>query len=115
MTTSPCLSVGTRTLLDVGQEQFSVDRTVDDKRGGQAVAAQCAHKGGRLPMPMRHGCDQAVAAFCPAIAPCHGGLHRAFIDENQLRRGQLGLLLTPFDTRLGNVLTLLLGSVEGLF
>jgi hypothetical protein len=69
----------------------------------------------RAPMPMRHGCNQAMAAFCPAIAPCQVGIHRAFIDENQLRRGQLGLLLTPFDTRLGNVLTLLLGSVEGLY
>src|SRR4029450_13017081 len=96
-------------------EQVSVDCTVDDERGGQAVAAQCAHKGCRLPMPMRHSCDQEMAAFCPAIAPCHVGLHRAFIDENQLRGGPLGLPITPFTPGLGNVLTRLLGSVEGLF
>src|SRR4051812_18699307 len=66
-------------------------------------------------MPMRHGSDQAMAAFGPAIAPHHVGLHRAFINENQLRRGQFGLLLAPFNACLGNILALLLGRVEGLF
>jgi hypothetical protein len=64
---------------------------------------------------MRHGSDQAMPTFGPAVAPCHVGFHRAFINENQLRRGQLGLLLAPFNACLGNILTRLLGRVEGLF
>jgi hypothetical protein len=44
-------------LLDVGQEQFPVDRTINGKRSGQAVATQRADEGCRLPVPMRHGSD----------------------------------------------------------
>jgi hypothetical protein len=44
-------------LLDVGQEQLSIDRTIDDKWGGQAVATQCADEGCRFPMPMRYSSD----------------------------------------------------------
>src|ERR1700690_3454433 len=66
-------------------------------------------------MSMRNGIDQAMAPFCPAIASCHVGLHRGFINENKPRWRQLRLLLAPFDACLGNVLTRLLGSVEGFF
>src|SRR3954452_8879542 len=59
-------------LLDIGHEELSVDRTVDDERGGQAVAAQRADEGCRLPMPMRHGRDQALTAFGPL--PQHSSL-----------------------------------------
>ena len=71
-------------LLDIGQEQFAVDRTINGKRGGQAVATQRADKGCGFPMSMRHGSDQAMATFCPAIKPRHAGLNRAFINKNKL-------------------------------
>jgi hypothetical protein len=102
-------------LLDIGQEQFSIDCAIDDEWSGQAVAAQRADKGGRLPMSMRNGSNQAMTTFCPAIAPGHVGLHPGFINENEFRWSQLWLLLAPFGACLGNVLTRLLGSVEGLF
>jgi hypothetical protein len=102
-------------LLDVGQEEFAVDRAIDSQRRGQAVAAQCTDEGCGFPMPMRHGSDRAMAAFGPTIAPCHVGLYRGFVDENELRRGQLRLLLAPFDARLGNIPARLLGGVERLF
>jgi hypothetical protein len=66
-------------------------------------------------MSMRNGSNQAMATFCPAIAPRHVGLHPGFIDENKFRWSQLWLLLAPFGACLGNVLTRLLGGVEGLF
>jgi hypothetical protein len=66
-------------------------------------------------MPVWNGSDQAMANFCSTIAPRHVLLHRGFIDENKLRWGQLPLLLPPFGACLGNVLTSLLGGVEGLF
>src|ERR1700690_1797757 len=56
-----------------------------------------------------------MATFCPAIAPRHVGLHPGFINENKLRWSQLRLLLAPFDACLGNILTRLLGSMDGLF
>jgi hypothetical protein len=95
--------------------RFTVDRTINGKRGGQAVAAQRADEGRCFPVPMRHGGDQAMAAFCPAIVPRHVGLHRAFINENKLRCSQFRLLLAPFSACLGHVITILLGRVEGLF
>jgi hypothetical protein len=72
-------------LLDIGHEQFPVDCTIDDEWGGQAIAAQRADKGCRLPVSMRNGSDQALAAFCPAMASRHVGLHPGFIKENKLR------------------------------
>jgi hypothetical protein len=55
-----------------------------------------------------------MATFGPAIAPRHVGLHPGFVDENELRRGQLRLLLAPFNACLGNVRTRLLGGMNGL-
>ena len=74
-------------LLDVGQEQVSVDRTIDDERRGHAIATQCTNKGGGFPMSMRHGSDQAMATLGPAIAAGHVGLDPGFVDENKPRRG----------------------------
>jgi hypothetical protein len=93
----------------------AIDRAIDGERRGQAVATQCTDEGCGFPMSMRHGSDQAMAAFGPAVAPCHVGLDPGFIDENELRRGQLRLLLAPLDTRLGNIRTRLLGGMERLF
>src|ERR1700712_3611021 len=66
-------------------------------------------------MSVRNGRDQAMATFCPAIAPSHVGLHPGFINENKLRGSQLRLLLAPFDASLGNILTCLLGGGDGLY
>ena len=71
-------------LLDIGHEQFTVDRTINGHWSGQAVAAQCADKGCRLPVAMRDGGDQALATLRTAVPPRHVGFYPGLIDENEL-------------------------------
>jgi hypothetical protein len=61
---------------------------------------------------MRHGIDQSLAAWCPAVKPSHVGLDPGFINENKPARGQARLLLAPLRARLGDVCSVLLSRSE---
>ena len=58
-------------LLDIGEEARTVDGAIENRRCGQAVSSEGADEGGRLPMAVRHRCDQARAAPRAAVAARH--------------------------------------------
>ena len=66
-------------------------------------------------MPVGYCINQPVAHRGPAIEPDHVGLGPGFIDEDQLARIQLRLVLAPLRPGLGYVRTILLGGPERLF
>src|ERR1700722_9592938 len=98
MTTSPGRSVGTRTCSNIGEEQFAIDRAVEDAGCGQAIAAKSTNDSRCLPVTMRHRLDQPFATRSAAIKPGHIRLGPGLINENQLAGAQARLLLTPFGT-----------------
>ena len=43
---------GNQSLLDLGEEQFAVDRSVEYAGGDQAIPAQASNEGGGVPVPV---------------------------------------------------------------
>ena len=66
-------------------------------------------------MTMWRGVDQPRAALTAASETNHIGFGPGFIDEDQSGGRQAGLALTPFGSGLGNVRSVLLRRVQGLF
>src|ERR1700704_5815646 len=64
---------------------------------------------------MGRGVDQPRAALTAASETNHIGFGPCFIDEDQPGGLQAGLALTPFRSSLGNVRSVLLRRVQGLF
>lgn len=78
-------------LLDIGPEALAVDRSIEDARCCQPIAAQRAQEGQRSPVTMRGKAAQALAAWPPAAQGCHVGLDPCLIDKNQPARVEAGL------------------------
>src|SRR5664280_2298267 len=57
----------------LGKKHRTVDGPVGDHGRGQATAAQSAHKGSRLPMPVRCRSGATLASGGTPIAPRHVG------------------------------------------
>jgi hypothetical protein len=55
-------------LLDVSQERRTIDRPVEHQWRHQRILTQTAQEGGGMPVPIRHGSDQALTATGPAMA-----------------------------------------------
>jgi hypothetical protein len=47
--------------------------------------------------------------------PDHLGRNRRFVDEDEARRGELGLLDLQFGTRCSDIRTILFGGVQSFF
>ena len=77
--------------------------------------AQGGEEGAGLPVAVRNGADQALAARGAAIDARHVGLHPSLVDEDQPRSFELRLALAPSLPRRGNIGPLLLGGTERLF
>jgi hypothetical protein len=102
-------------LLDIGQEQIGIDGAIEDRGCDQTILAQSGDEGGCLPVAVRAGIDQPGAALRAAIEPDHIGFCRGLIDENQFSRVEAGLDMAPLGSGFGNVGTVLLSGVQGLF
>jgi hypothetical protein len=71
-------------LLDIGAEILAVDRSIEDTRCREPVAAQCAEEGQRSPMAVWRKRPQAPALGTPAAQRCHVGLDPCLVDEDKL-------------------------------
>ena len=85
------LENGNELLLDIGAEAFAVDRSVEDARGGEPVAAQRAEEGQRAPVAVRRKAAQALALRPPAAQRGHVGLDPGLVDEDQAPGIEAGL------------------------
>lgn len=102
-------------LLDIGQEQHTVDRTVEDRWRDDAVAAQPANEGGRLPVAVRGSVDQPGAFRGPPVKADHVRLDPGLVDKDQPGGIEGRLAGAPGIPRLSDVGAGLLGGVDRLF
>jgi len=58
---------GHELLLDIGAETLAVDRSVEDTRSSQPIAAQGTQEGQRPPVAMRSKGTQALALLFPSL------------------------------------------------
>ena len=72
-------------LLDVGEERRPVDRPVEHDRGDDPVQAQTSHECRRLPMAVRSGVDQPLAAGSATVEPRHVGLGGRLVEKDEPR------------------------------
>ena len=102
-------------LLDVGQEAFTIDRTVDDARSRDAIATQRGEEGQRPPAAMRGFGDQPFAPGGAPVAARHVGLGPGLVDEDQAGRIKPPLILFPLRPAPGDVGTILLAGAQAFF
>ena len=106
---------GGQALLDIGAEDRSVHRLVNDEGSGDGMIAQGRDKGGRLPVAVGHFADDALAPMSPAIKPGHIGGRAGLVDEDKVCAIKQGLILPPSSARRRHVGPVLLGGVHGFF
>ena len=84
---------GRRNLLDILLERCGVDRTIEEPRRLDAIAAKRGDEGRGFPMAVRNLGDKARAKRRPSPERLHVGFGRGLVDEDQA----LGIdLVLPF-------------------
>lgn len=102
-------------LLDIGEELFAIDGSVEDAGRGDAVTAQAGQERRRFPVTEGRVSDQSLALFTSAIAGRHVGRSPSLVDEDE-SPGIEGLLhLAPSGARGRDIRPLPLGRVQGFF
>ena len=66
-------------------------------------------------MPVWHADPQALAAWCPAVAPGHVGGRPGLINEDELLGIKIELVLEPGQAPLQDVRAVLFAGVRRLF
>src|SRR3546814_6492197 len=79
------LEAGDQLLANIGQEAFAVDRTVEDARRGEPIAAQGAQEGHGAPVAMRGEAANPLASRPPAAQWGHVGFDPGLVDEHETR------------------------------
>jgi hypothetical protein len=102
-------------LFDVSEKQFAINRTVEQARRGNTIMTQACNEGGCHPVPVWHVANHSLAAWRTAVAAGHIGCHPAFVDENQLAGVEFRLSVAPRLPLCGDIRTVLLRGVLGLF
>jgi hypothetical protein len=101
--------------LGIGCEGVAVHRPVDDHGCREAAEAQARDQRGGLPMAMRNRGATSLAARAAPAQPSHLGGGPGLVDEDELRRVELGLEIEPGLAACGYVLARLLAGVRRLF
>ena len=101
--------------MHISQKHLAVHRPVGDHRRGQSAAAQSAHKGRRLPMPVRRRVDATPTSGRTPVAARHAGRYPRFIDKHELFDFHRGQRLLPCFSCPLHVLAFLLAGVQGFF
>jgi hypothetical protein len=101
--------------IDIGQEVDSVDRSVEDARRGDAIAAQGGQKSQRPPVPMGRLADQPLPACSPAAQRRHVGRNPGLIDEYEALGRDPGLIAAPLTASARHLGAVLLGRERSLF
>ena len=106
---------GHQHLLDIDQEAFAVDRTIEDPWGIDTVVAQRRHEGHGLPMAVRNLGFEPFAPRRPTPKRRHIGLGPSLVDEDQALRVDPGLIFFPLLAPAGDVRAILLAGQYGFF
>jgi hypothetical protein len=102
-------------LFDVSPEAFTVDRSIDNAGGVDAVAAQGGKECERSPAAVWDFGDELASARRPAAQRRHVGLGPGFIDEDQPRRVKPALMGLPALAPSRHVGPVLFGGEQSFF
>jgi hypothetical protein len=102
-------------LFDIGQEQFSVHRSIDHHRGHHFVVTQRRHESDGLPVPERHVINQSHPTQSATVEPHHVGVRAGLIDKNQPGGVKQALLADPLAACPRHVLALLFSGAQAFF
>jgi hypothetical protein len=70
-------------LLDILDEKFAIDRTIDDQRSEESVEAQSGYKSGGLSVAVRNGVFDTLMSGSPAIKSGHGRCAERLVEEDK--------------------------------
>lgn len=93
-----------------GEEQTTVDQSVEDAGCDNSIRPQPGHKGHGFLVPMRHRRDQALAPSCAAVGAGHVGLGPGLIDKDQARGVNPALMTFPAFALVGDIGPIRLGG-----
>jgi len=102
-------------LFDISGEQRAVDRSVEDARGLDAVAAQSGDEGHRHPVTVRHRGGQPLASGAPAAQRRHVGLDPRLVEKDEAAWIDPVLIRLPATALAGDVRAVLLRRQHGFF
>jgi hypothetical protein len=101
--------------LDIDPEALAIDRTVDQPRRFDPIAAQGGQEGHGLPMAVRHLGFEPQAPSRPAPQRRHVGLGPGLIEEDQAAGVDPALILNPLRSPSRDVRTILFASHQCFF
>jgi hypothetical protein len=93
-----------------GEEDGSVDRTIDDAGCDDAVGAQSGQERHGGPAALRDPADQALTARRPTVRAGHVGLGPGLIDKDETLKINAPLIAPPTGALASDVGPLLLGG-----
>jgi hypothetical protein len=106
---------GSETLLDVGQERFSIHGSLDQHRGDDAGLTEAGDEGQRFPVAQRNIANQAFSAWAPAVEADHVGGNGRLIDKDKASGVKQPLLAYPAPARPSHVGALSLCGAQAFF
>jgi len=106
---------GHQDLIDVGEKRRMVDRSVEHRRGPEAIEAQRRHDRVRFPMAARRVIPEAGATQAAAVPAEQIRRHAAFIQKDILRHVAERLPAPPLAPSCGDVRPTLLVGVYRFF
>jgi len=98
-----------------GEEEGSVNRTIDDTGCDDAVGAQPGQERHRRPSALRDTTDQALTARRPTVRARHIGLGPGLVDKDQALGINAFLIAPPPGALASDVWPLLLDGAQGFF
>jgi hypothetical protein len=102
-------------LLGEGEEDGRAGRGGDAPARDQAVEREGADHGQPLPPPPGHLAHGALSPGGAGVGPRHPGVDPGLVDEDEAGGVDPGQLGAPRGPRLGHVLAIPLGGLDGLF
>lgn len=106
---------GTKHLLQIGGEDFGINRAFDQKGCGDTLSPQRGNESGALPVAMRHAGKTTKVRRTAAVAAGHLRVQAGLVDEDQPVTVPLGLRLPPEEPGGFDVRSFLFGGVRRFF
>ena len=106
---------GNEELAHIGEEALAIDRSIEEARSRDAVAAQCSEEGQRLPVAVRHAGHVPLAFGAPASERGHVGFGPGLVDEDRSVDVRLQQVFAPPAALSRNIWPCLLIAINCFF
>lgn len=109
------LKAGNEHLLEIDQEDLTIHRAIDQKRGSDLFLTQRRQKGRALPMAVRYRAHASFTAGAATVQAGQLGVKASFVNKDQTRCIPIRLLPPPKGACTLNVGPVLLGGARRFF